>query len=266
MRIIDKVSLFYQAFKGEKAIIGYSAYGLPIYSVTVKKSDYPVMIVQSAMHAREHITALLTIKLAQDFLDYAKDGTVHFIPLVNPDGVCHCQSFNPLYKANGRGVDLNVNFPAGWGKGEFNKNVAGASDYVGEQPLSEKESLALYNFTLSVKPNLTLSYHAKGEEIYWEFGQKGYVRMRDRFIANAVADATGYKLKLTPNSSGGYKDWCVQQLKIPSLTIEVGSDELEHPIGEENLDSIYQKNKNVLSVLSRTLLEKRWLKNSWAKR
>ena len=261
MRIIDKVSLFYQTFKGEKSIIGNSLFGLPIYCITVRKSDFPIIVVQSGMHAREHITTLLSIRLAQDFYDFGKVGTVHFIPLINPDGVCICENFNRLYKANGRGVDLNVNFPARWGMGEFNKIISGDSDFIGEYPLSEKESSLLCEYTLKVKPNMTVSYHSKGEEIYWEFGQKGNMRKRDKSIANAVARETGYNVKLTPNSTGGYKDWCVQQLKIPALTIEVGADELEHPIGEEYLDSIYQKNKGVLNVLTNALTEKIWLKN-----
>ena len=261
MRIIDQISCFYQNFKGEKSIIGQSLFGLPIYCVTVKKSDYPTIIVQSSIHAREYITALLNIKLAQDFLSFGQKGTVHFIPLVNPDGVCVCENFNPLYKANGRGVDLNVNFPARWGKGKFNKTQAGDSDYIGEYPLSEKESSTLCDFALKAKPDLTISYHAKGEEIYWEFGQKGYMRKRDKFIANAVAKETGYKVKLTPNSTGGYKDWCIKYLNIPALTIEVGADDLEHPIGEEYLDCIYQKNKNILSILTNALTERKWLKN-----
>ena len=50
-------------------------------------------------------------------------------------------------------------------------------------------------------------------------------------------------------SSGGFKDFCVQSLKIPSITIEVGSDNLSHPIGEEFLGEIYEKNKFIANDL-----------------
>ena len=258
MRILDRISEFYQNFKGDKKIIGRSLFGLPIYCLTVKKTDYPKLIVQYAIHAREYITSLLCLKQVEDFYKDGRVGTIYFLPLINPDGVAVCQNFNGLYKANGRGVDLNVNFPARWGSGQNNRTVAGDSDFIGEFPLSEPESSILASFTLKVRPDATVSYHSKGEEIYWEFGQKGRRRLRDKFIAERVAAATGYELKLTPNSAGGYKDWCIQELKIPSLTIEVGQDELVHPIGEGFLEGIYLKNKNVLNLLTQVLTEKKW--------
>ena len=39
-------------------------------------------------------------------------------------------------------------------------------------------------------------------------------------------------------SCGGLKDYCVSQLNIPSITIEVGSDKLTHPITERNIRKI----------------------------
>ena len=69
-------------------------------------------------------------------------------------------------------------------------------------------------------------------------------------IANAVASVTGYKIKKTPLSAGGYKDWCIARLKIPSLTIEVGKDKLKHPLKKCALKDIYKKNKCVLKVLT----------------
>ena len=41
----------------------------------------------------------------------------------------------------------------------------------------------------------------------------------------------------------------MQTLKIPALTIEVGSDELSHPIGEEFLEEIYEKHKDIANDL-----------------
>ena len=58
-----------------------------------------------------------------------------------------------------------------------------------------------------------------------------------------MAKVTGYAIKSAPNSAGGYKDWCIEKLKIPALTIEVGNDDLTHPIGEEHLVEIYKQNK-----------------------
>ena len=278
MDIYQEIKQFYKRINTEKRIIGKSELGRDIFAIKLGIGS-PIGIVQYAIHGREFLTARLA---KTHYRTGIEKGSVWLVPLVNPDGALlsqigiasvadervkkrlldmnKSQDFS-LWKANARGVDLNVNFPARWGKGEKNLRVAGAENYIGAYPFSEKETRALREFTLSIFPDYTVSYHTKGEEIYWEFGQKGYVRKRDKFIANAVGKSTGYKVKLTPNSTGGYKDWCVQQLKIPALTIEVGADELNHPIGEEYLDCIYQKNKNVIGVLTKTLVEKKWLKN-----
>ena len=120
---------------------------------------------------------------------------------------------------------------------------------MGKYPLSEPESRALCDFTLKVLPNMTISYHTKGEEIYWEFFQKGKRYFKDKKLALIASQTTGYPLKTVKGSCGGYKDWCIEKLKIPALTIEVGSDDLTHPIGLEKADEIFIKNKDLLMNL-----------------
>ena len=258
MSIFSSVESFYNNFSGEKSVIGYSIKGKPLYCMKIAKSEYPKVIFQYAMHAREYVTALVALKHIENFREFGCVGTAYFLPLVNPDGVEISENSRPLYKANGRGVDLNVNFDARWGKGEKNVTVLGDENCIGEYPFSEPETAALRDFTLSVCPDLTLSYHSKGEEIYWEFFQKGKRRERDYRIAKAVAEQTGYAIKGTPKSCGGYKDWCIHSLKIPALTIEVGSDNLTHPIKAEQVDSIFNKTKGVAGAVMRALIEEKW--------
>lgn len=261
MSILDKVEKFYRDFSGEKGIVGKSLLGKPIYYFKVEKTAYPVVMVQCAIHAREHITAHLCLKLIEEFKVSGNVGKVYFLPLTNPDGVEIALNDKPLYKANGRGVDLNVNFDARWGCGEKNSRVVGDENFVGEYPFSEPETLALKNFSLKILPNATISYHSKGEEIYYEFHQSEKAKQIDFEIASAVQSVTGYKIKSTPNSCGGYKDWCIEKLKIPALTIEVGDDNLSHPLGEECVNDIFIKNKRVIGVLIEKLLEIKCRKN-----
>ena len=69
-------------------------------------------------------------------------------------------------------------------------------------------------------------------------------------IAKRFSKSTGYKIRNVEKvSSGGFKDWCIERLKIPALTIEVGRDDLVHPISEGFLDEIYFKHKNVAKDL-----------------
>lgn len=246
MDILLYAENFYNSFSGKKGEIGNSETGKPIYYFCVKKTDFPIVLVTGGIHAREYITSLLCFKLIERQIKKGKTGTVYFVPTVNPDGIRICQKEIKDYKANAKGVDLNVNFDADWGCGDSNAKFVGKENYVGKFPFCASESRALKNFTLLIKPQTTISFHSKGEEIYWEFQQEGVARERDLYLAKILAKTTGYVIKTPVGSVGGYKDWCVRKLKIPSFTIEVGSDKLSHPINESQLKAIYKKNKNVV--------------------
>ena len=114
--------------------------------------------------------------------------TLYLIPLVNPDrvdlvnGVLDndmyykqaeriAQSFPQIpfpqgWKAKIQGVDLNLQFPAGWDVAKRNKYAQGyvrpaPRGYVGPTPLSEPESIAMYNFTRRHDFSLILAYHTQ---------------------------------------------------------------------------------------------------------
>ena len=250
MSVFNELTAFYEEWRGEKGIIGFSENGVPIKYVAVKKTGFPVIIAQYAIHAREYVTSYLAMMQAKHFEIYGRIGSVYFIPVVNPDGVAEALNGNNLYKANARRVDLNVNFDAKWGTGEKNVRFKSDENFIGDYPFSESETKSLRDFTLLVKPDITLSYHSKGEEIYWEFFQDEKARERDKKIARKVSLVTGYPLKSAGASAGGYKDWCIEKLNITALTIEVGSDALSHPIGKEYAQEIFLKNRGVFKVLT----------------
>lgn len=252
MNVMTELYKNFYFSKFEKGVIGYSEEGRRIPFFKVKKTDFPVVIVQSAIHAREYITTYLLLRCIDYFDVVGKVGTVYFLPCVNPDGVNICLKGKPLYKANARLVDLNVNFDAFWGEGEKNLKTPSFENYIGEFAFSEKESRALRDFTNFVKPDGTLSFHSKGEVIYYGF-RDFETNERDFCIAKELSKVNGYQVEIAKNSVGGYKDWCIKELKIPSFTIEVGSDELVHPIKEDKLDEIFDKNKDLLLRLTEIL-------------
>ena len=253
MDIIGKIECFYRGYGGEKGTAGISEENRPIRYIAVEKSPRPVIIAQYAIHAREYITSYLALMQAEEFVKSGRKGKIYFLPAVNPDGIKICLSGRGLCKSNARGVDLNVNFDAGWGTGEKNVTERGEENYIGAFPFSERETRALRDFTLKIMPDATISYHSKGEEIYYEYGQTGENLKRDRAIALKLAAATGYKARIINGSAGGYKDWCIERLKIPSFTVEVGSDSLSHPIGEEFKEEIFLKNKDVMNILTESV-------------
>lgn len=253
-------------------IIGNSFFGRTIFAVErTISTEFPTAIFLCSIHAREHITSDLVCKMLDDRLfDDIDNFNLSFILMANPDGVeLVFNSINSipekykknilkinnnltdfsLWKANGRGVDLNNNFDANFGT-NINSHIPAPSGYVGKFAESEPETRAVVKYTKSVNPFITLSYHSKGEEIYYNFFQDEKRLIRDRKIAEYFARSTGYIIKNPEKiSSGGYKDYSVQKLKIPALTIEVGSDNLNHPIGEKHLGEIYVHHKTIASCL-----------------
>ena len=268
MNVYEEVRAFYLSYRGKKRIIGRSAEGRDIFAVLVGSEGERPGISQYGMHAREWITAFLALEHARRGV---KRGGVWIVPLVNPDGALLVQEGLPcvrsalrrerllslnhgddfsLWKANADGVDLNVNFPARWGTGQSNLPYPAPANYIGSAPLCAPESRALVSFTRSVRPRYSLSWHTKGEEIYWRFHQPLLRAARDRRLARVLSNCTGYPLAEAPLSAGGYKDWCVEKLKIPAFTVEAGSDALTHPLGLEAFPEIFRCCGEALFCLS----------------
>ncbi len=259
---IKNVSAFSEVF-----IVGYSLLSQPIYAAHVGSYTGKQLIVQSAIHAREYVTGLLGVELTEYYAGFSFAGGIYFIYNSNPDGIrlvldgsswVGCQKLRDyllsvngsldfsLYKANANAVDLNTNFDAKWGGGAQNVRCPASESFIGYYPMSEREVNALASFTNTVKPYATISYHTKGQVIYYGFdGQNENSLARDDAIAYRLSAVTGYTPVLTAQSTGGYKDWCIEKFDIPSFTIEVGGASLAHPIGENALPTLFEQNRNV---------------------
>ena len=273
MDIYEKTTAFYEGITGEKHIYGKSVLGRNLYAVKCGDGS-PVGIAVYAIHGREYITAELAFR---QYL-VGVNGTLWLLPLTNPDGALLSEvglssvkrgkyrkflsSFSAedlrLWKANARGVDLNVNFDADYGKGAKNVKERGRENCIGDFAFSERETKAIRAFTVQVSPDYTVSYHTKGEEIYWHYHQPLCLVARDKALAEVLSTACGYPLKRVKGSVGGYKDWCIQALKIPAFTVEVGKDEFSHPLDtDEAREDILNKNENALLALSSAVAEQK---------
>lgn len=280
---MDNIYRLFKAYKGKKGYIGKTESGreIPYFFLggvdAEKDKNKPKVIIQCAVHAREHITAELAEYFIKKYGGKKLNVGIYIIPAVNIDGILLCkrglcsvknqskrefllkinggsEDFS-LFKANINGVDLNTNFSSGFGTGEKNIHYASSENFIGKYPFSESETRALRDFTLKVKPALTISYHCKGEEIYFDFNQSKENYLRDKKIAERISCITGYKIVENLKSGGGYKDWCADVLKIPSLTIEVGDDNLPHPLLSPVLPDIIRRNDGVIEEIERILLK-----------
>lgn len=259
-------------------VIGQSEMGLdiPVLRIGSEDAQYHVLF-QAAIHGREHMTAWLAMALADYWLDHnvAAYGDVcyHIIPMSNPDGVNISQTATlteeqkdiyrqdwrfgntddnmPTYathwKANALGVDLNQNFDANWEKAA-QRSKPSSMRYKGESVFCASEARALRDYTLSYDFDATISYHSEGSIIYYNYGDKQPVNDQCESLALHVNAFTGYDLKFT-NSCGGYKDWAIDDLEIPSLTIETGS--YDPPLKLDDAYNIFFRNQQILPELAR---------------
>lgn len=267
-------------------VIGHSVLGQEIPVLIFGKGENHVSY-NGSHHGNEWITSLVLLKFLRNYAKAYKEGgaiagydarqlyeqsTLHLIPMVNPDGVDIAKaslshtaaheyvtylaanypqtSFPTGWKANARGVDLNLQYPAGWEKAKEIKfaqgvTMPGPRDYVGDQPVSQPESRALYAYTLENDFRLTLSYHSQGEVIYWKY--LDHLPLNSYEIGKILAEKSGYLLEETPYVSGhaGYKDWFIKHFNRPGYTIEVGAGESPLPLSQ--FDKIYQDNIGILT-------------------
>ena len=245
------------------------------------------VIYSAAWHANEWITAPLLLKFVEEFAQALESGgeifgrdagelaaaaTIYTVPMVNPDGVdlvtggLHPDSaayenareigeyfpaipFPSGWKANLNGVDLNLQFPAGWLRAREIKFSQGYDrpaprDYVGRAPLNQQESRALADYTAYIDPELVLAYHTQGKEIYWSF--MDYEIPGARELGEKLAAVSGYALAQPAevSSYAGYKDWFIKDFRRPGYTVEAGSG--TNPLPLSQFDEIYRDNLGIL--------------------
>ena len=257
-----------------------TAFQRPISTLVAGNGPRKV-IFSASHHANEWITSLVLLKFAEELAEAIRsDGnifgrsarqlaeavTIYMVPMVDPDGVDLVTGairpgdiqydlaerlakdyptipFPDGWKANLLGVDLNLQYPAGWLQAREIKFAQGfvrpgPRDYVGRAPLNQFESQALHGYTEFIDPALVLALHSQGKEIYWQF--------KDIFVPGAeelgrkMAEASGYTLADTPYASSfaGYKDWFIQNFGRPGYTVEVGFG--INPLPLRQFDEIYR--------------------------
>ena len=259
--------------------IGASTQGrdIPVLRIGDPNAEYHILV-QGAIHGREYATAWLVTAMADYWLDHEfytyRDVCLHIIPMANPDGVTISQAgvldslqqniylsdiendhtilypeiYAARWKANAQGVDINRNFPAGWSKAD-DRDGPSSQNYRGSEPFSTPEAVALRDYTLRHSFDVTLSYHASGSVIYWFYGKKAEVNQQSLSLALAVEGVTGYPPEKNTLAIGaGYKDWAMDALEIPSLTVEIGYGEA--PLAPVELYSIFARNYQVLPTVA----------------
>ena len=283
-REIESLLRTYPFMRSER--LATTAFGRPISTLVVGNGPRKVLY-SAAFHANEWITTLILLTFARQWGEAIVSGgeiagqnarelkekvTIYMVPLVNPDGVDLVTGAIPPdspeyalatalsenypnipfpsgWKANLLGVDLNLQFPAGWMQAREIKFMQGFTrpgprDYVGRAPLDQVESRTMEGYTQAIDPALVLAFHSQGEEIYWQFDDIFVPGARE--LGERLAQVSGYALADTPYNSSfaGYKDWFIKTYRRPGYTVEVGRG--ENPLPIEQFPEIYQANLPLL--------------------
>jgi carboxypeptidase T len=168
--------------------VGTSIEGRAIHGARITSPagapDRPAVLLNGCQHGREWIAPMVPMFIATMLVCDADADEVAalleqvqfiIVPVVNPDGYEH--SWSPsgdrFWRKNRRdnldgthGVDLNRNWGTDWNGGESTSTDSGNDLYVGPEPFSEPETLALRDFILA-RPNIAahIDFHSYSQVI-----------------------------------------------------------------------------------------------------
>jgi len=259
----------------KREIIGKSVMKKPIYCIRLGKGDRKLFI-NGAHHGLEYLTSAFIMKFLKEFseaianntefLGYdakemAENVSLYAVPMVNPDGVdiainglditnpyhqklissVGIHSFNKVWQANARGVDINHNYNASW---RVVKTKPCESKYAGPYSESEPETKAMVDFVRKMDFDMLIAFHSQGKEIYFDFD--GITAENSRKVAEEMAKVSGYAVSMPTGSAsfGGCKDWFIKEFGKAGFTIEIGSG--KNPLPDDSLSEIYDENAKII--------------------
>ena len=267
--------------------IGKSVMNRPLWCMTLGRGDNRVLY-SAAHHANEWITTPLLLKFteqlarayaeggsiysqsAAELLDYA---TLFIVPAVDPDGIdlvtgeltagehydaaVDIAAAYPQYpfpsgwKANIRGVDLNLQYPAGWEQARANKAALGVTspapaDFVGASPLSAPESRALYDYLCPSPPRSSLPTTRRAKSYTGATTatpRRAHGRSARRLRS---CRATCWRIRPMPQALPGTRTGSSTRSTVRGSPWRPGAG--KNPLPVTDFDVIYERNLGILTL------------------
>ena len=252
--------------------------------VKLGTGDKKILIVGSE-HAREYVTTSLIMHSIDTYAQaYVKDRkidgtsvknvldkvTFYFVPMLNIDGVQlvlgtstardkkiakkyvgkrHYAKYRKMWKANGRGVDLNRNYPFRWSKGNTTRNRSYMS-FKGRRQASEPEVKSIVNLCKKNKFAFMFTMHTRGQIIYWKDKYNGTVPGASTLVRK-VRSVTKYRTMPTSGWSscaGESAKWFRYVYNKPAFTIELMPTKVAYnkAVKKTNFNKyVWNKNKSL---------------------
>lgn len=206
-------------------IIAKTSQGTPIELHKLGPDGKPTIVLVGGVHGDEPEGVWLVEAFLKAAQNEAEKWNCQFwvIPNLNPDGI------DKGTRTNGRGVDLNRNFPAP----DWTKEARAERYFPGDSPASEVETQTLIKVLKDAKPVLLVHCHAWVPQICYTGGPA-------KPWANILAQGTGYPATEdigypTPGSIGQY-GWYGQ--KIPVICIEMQEGDSKENVLQRGLQAL----------------------------
>lgn len=175
---------------------------------TLGDVSLPKFVLIGGMHGDEPEGAIIV----EDFLKAAETEAAHFkacvlaVPRFNPDGL------QKKRRTNGRGVDLNRNFPAK----DWSADHRAPRYFPGEGPSSEPETKAMVDLLTKNKPFLVVHCHTYKPQICYTGEQsKPWAEILAKTFGHPITEDIGYP---TPGSLGQY---CLHDIQTACVCVEL---------------------------------------------
>lgn len=145
----------------------------------------PRVVINFQQHAREWIAGMTGVYVVEHAIQKAREDPTWLagvelvlIPLANPDGILWSETKERMFRKNRRinagsrcvGVDLNRQFPPGWGGNQGTSTNPCSDIFIGTAALSEPEAAAIAAVIDEAPTTIHLDVHAYSQLIIAPFG------------------------------------------------------------------------------------------------
>lgn len=250
---------------------------LVVAGVFGTESPFSLLVTKQIETYLENLTTTYKNKSYQQILDSC---CIFFVPMLNPDGISIAQKglesvpqdkkadveaiylnsiekglLNTkdgysLWRANGLGVDLSMNFGVGKVVSSAVQQSAASKGYP-EYALSSPEADAISGLIQINAIDSVLVYNGTGDIVDWQFGQTENSIQQSIDIANELSTLTGFSRVdvggPTKNNfvTMGIKDWFIANFDKPAFTLSMGNPKNKISLNEDELRAVW----NVVSIV-----------------
>ncbi len=204
---------------------GRHIYAIKISDNVADDEDEPNFLMVSCHHAREIVAPVIAMYAIDQFTsnyglnpvitDLVDEYEIWIAPVWNPDGYQFVFNYDNMWRKNRHpyfgeiGVDLNRNYPFGWGSGCSGSSNPYSETYKGPSPASEEETLTMIAFTQDRHFAKIIDYHSYGREVLY-----GYCCHSHPFSsffqseAISISNEAGYSGSVrSPSAEGEHFEW-----------------------------------------------------------